>query len=102
MDARLVHDETDHVWTEVWSATQNRWLHCDACEAILDAPLTYQAGWGKKLTYVIAFSRHEVQDVTWKYTQEPVTVVMQRRTNCTELQLMVRDLTLIKYMTFAC
>jgi len=91
MDARLVHDETDHVWTEVWSSTQNRWLHCDACEAILDSPYTYQAGWGKKLTYVIAFSRDEVQDVTWRYTQEPVEVVMKRRTNCTEKQLQVKS-----------
>ncbi|CAB3370614.1 Hypothetical predicted protein [Cloeon dipterum] len=87
MDARLVHDETDHVWTEVWSVTQQRWIHCDACEAIMDSPFTYQAGWGKKLNYVIAFSRDDVQDVTWKYTQEPVKVVMDRRNLCTEEQL---------------
>lgn len=89
LDARIVYDETDHVWTEVWSVTQSRWLHCDSCEAICDAPLTYQAGWGKKLTYVIAYSRDDIQDVTWRYTQEPTNVVLARRSLCPENELQV-------------
>ncbi|KAF4518385.1 hypothetical protein B566_EDAN010477 [Ephemera danica] len=88
MDARQVFDETDHVWTEVWSSTQDHWLHCDACEAICDAPLTYQAGWGKKLTYCIAYSRDDVQDVTWRYTQESIETVLERRKNCSENDLL--------------
>ena len=59
-DARHVTDWTDHVWTEVWSPAQRRWLHVDACEAAVDAPLLYEGGWGKKLSYVVAVGLDEV------------------------------------------
>nr|XP_053647195.1 peptide-N(4)-(N-acetyl-beta-glucosaminyl)asparagine amidase-like [Cherax quadricarinatus] len=91
MDARYVHDYTDHVWTEVFSQSQNRWLHADCCENKLDNPLIYENGWGKKLTYIFAFSRDEVVDVTWRYTTKQNEVLKRRneKKQCCEISWVV-------------
>lgn len=68
IDGRMVHDWTDHVWVEVWCDRERRWVHADACEDIMDEPLLYEKGWGKKLTYVIATAKHCMVDVTKRYT----------------------------------
>lgn len=94
-DARYVLDWTDHVWTEVYSDSQQRWLHCDPCEALCDAPLVYEAGWGKKLSYILAFSKDEVQDVTWRYTSN-FEAVRARRTAYSETELIQLMLSLTR------
>ncbi|XP_011494464.1 PREDICTED: peptide-N(4)-(N-acetyl-beta-glucosaminyl)asparagine amidase [Ceratosolen solmsi marchali] len=95
-DSRLVYDQTDHIWTEVWSIAENRWIHADVCENIIDRPLMYEKGWGKKLSYIIAFSKDEMQDVTWRYTND-FEKVMQRRNLCSEetLVLFINKLNLV-------
>ncbi|XP_066263318.1 peptide-N(4)-(N-acetyl-beta-glucosaminyl)asparagine amidase-like [Branchiostoma lanceolatum] len=81
-EARHVVDWTDHCWTECYSTSQQRWLHLDG-EKYYDKPLVYEAGWKKKLTYIIAYSKDEIRDVTWRYScrhQE----VCARRKECRE------------------
>ncbi|XP_073954014.1 N-glycanase Pngl [Choristoneura fumiferana] len=92
-DTRYVFDTTDHVWCEIFDNESNQWLHVDPCEGQLDAPLMYCHGWGKKLSYVIAFSRDDLQDVTWRYTMDHKEV-LQRRNLVEEATLVQSILTL--------
>ena len=82
-DTRYVLDWSDHVWCEVYAESHKRWLHVDPCENAVDKPLIYERGWAKKLTYVIAFSRHECVDVTWRYSTLH-DQVRARRSECHE------------------
>ncbi|RLN94169.1 hypothetical protein BBJ28_00009678 [Nothophytophthora sp. Chile5] len=78
-EARYVLDVTDHVWTEVYSEHFKRWLHCDSCEDQLDCPLTYEVGWGKKLSYIFSFAHDEVVDTARRYTQNWVEMRSRRQ-----------------------
>ena len=82
-DVRYVLDFTDHVWTELWSDEEGRWMHADSCEGALDTPLVYSTGWGKKLNYVFAFSREEIADVARRYAPNWHDTI-SRRTLVTE------------------
>ncbi|KAM6281581.1 peptide-N(4)-(N-acetyl-beta-glucosaminyl)asparagine amidase isoform 2-T3 [Porphyrio hochstetteri] len=94
-EARYVWDCTDHLWTEVYSSSQKRWLHCDPCENACDKPLLYETGWGKKLSYILAFSKDEVVDVTWRYSCKHEEV-LSRRTALSEATLREKINTLNK------
>lgn len=80
MDARIVLDFTDHLWTEVFIEAHDRWVMCDPCEGTLDTPLMYEVGWGKKLSYVFALHQNYIIDVTRRYTAHYDDEVRGRRT----------------------
>ena len=78
-ETRYILDWTDHVWTEIWSPSQNRWIHCDSCEAAFDEPRLYSEGWGKSLSFVVAFSIDGVADVSKRYQKMDDEMVGRRR-----------------------
>lgn len=78
LDARYIRDWTDHVWVEIWVPSLSRFVHCDPCEKTFDAPLSYEKGWNKKLTHVIAFSRYGVSDASPRYSRKLSDVVLRR------------------------
>lgn len=44
------------------------WVHVDSCEGVVGEKSMYEAGWGKSLSYVLAFTTQHVTDVTPFYT----------------------------------
>lgn len=78
-DTRYILDFTDHVWTEIYSNRQRRWIHADACEGIIDRPNMYEQGWGKSLNYCIGATCDSVVDVTRRYTRKFHTDDFQSR-----------------------
>lgn len=87
--ARAVHDWTDHVWTEIYTPVDGnggRWVHADSCENVLDEPLLYEKGWGKKLNYCVATGVDCVTDVTRRYTAD-FEALRPRRTLANEEEL---------------
>ena len=78
-DTRYILDFTDHVWVEVWSVRQQRWLHSDSCEGLIDRPNMYEQGWGKKLNYCIGATHDSVADVTRRYTRKLFSDEFQAR-----------------------
>jgi peptide-N4-(N-acetyl-beta-glucosaminyl)asparagine amidase len=80
IQTRIVHDYLDHCWNE--SLINGKWIHIDST---LEYPISfshphyYEQNWGKKYSYVLAFSANGLEDVTQTYTQQWNNIVQQRR-----------------------
>ena len=79
IETRIVHDFLDHCWNE--AIMDGKWVHIDSTlkyPISLDHPHYYEQNWGKKYEYVLAFSKHAVEDVTQRYTQNWDAVIKRR------------------------
>lgn len=79
-EVRYVLDFTDHVWVEVKipQGEGGSWIHADPSEGVLDQPLMYEKGWGKKLTMIFAFTPTYVEHITARYTDDYKSTVLRR------------------------
>ena len=87
LDCRIVHNQEDHVWNEYYSKAAGRWVHLDSCEAAFDTPLMYELGWGRKMSYVLAFGAEGAQDVSSGYVADYHEQGWERRRKWNEQDL---------------
>jgi hypothetical protein len=95
-ETRLIIDLTDHVWVEIRvpKGPEGQWIHADPSEGVMDQPLMYEQGWGKKLTMIFALTPKRVEHVTGKYTADYEATVQRRGIDEEALNAAVKEVNL--------
>jgi hypothetical protein len=92
-ETRLIVDFTDHVWVEIRvpKGPSGKWIHADPSEGVMDQPLMYEQGWGKKLTMIFALTPYHIEHVTAKYTANYEETVKRRGIDDASLNAAVEE-----------
>jgi peptide-N4-(N-acetyl-beta-glucosaminyl)asparagine amidase len=98
---RYIWNSEDHVWTEVYSERQERWIHVDSCEKAWDKPLLYGQGWRKKMAYVIGFSVDGAMDVTRRYVRSADNALPRDKISEQELNAVLFRITSLRRATMS-
>lgn len=98
--ARWVWNQEDHVWTEIYSEKQKRWIHIDPSEGAFNEPLIYQDGWGKKMSYCIGYSVEGARDVTKRYVTREDMALPRDKVSEPLLAKAMEDITIERRRTF--
>lgn len=93
---RYILNSEDHVWTEVFSEKQQRWIHVDSCEEAWDNPTLYERGWGKRMAYCIAFSVEGAMDVTKRYVRDNSKKLPRDKLSENDLKQLLDNITALR------
>jgi len=87
-------DNIPVMWAEIYSPFENRWLHVDCIKGLIDKPKTCEQE-KNYISYIVAFTRNYIKDVTLRYARNYSRSV-QLRTSDSWWEETLNKLSLVK------